>query len=140
MLHRGLFLVFIVVVAVWPTCGQIPAQVTWTYDSSARNSCPLPKECDAWVEFRISHPSPYQSFVVADKSSESVIIISEPPPNLSREQLDRALRALFGDGLLQVSRFHWPTGVDGWLEDVVLRVRPSGDEKEQVTAGKGLAV
>ena len=140
MLRRGLLLVFIAVVAVWPACGQIPEQVTWTYGTSARNSCPLPKECDAWVEFRISHPSPYQSFVVADKGSESVIIISEPPPNFSREQLDSALRALFGDGLLQLSRFHWPTGVDGWLEDVVIRVRPSGDEKEQVTAGKQFAV
>jgi hypothetical protein len=140
MFPRSLLGLFILFVAVLPAGAQIPAQVTWTYDSSARNSCPLPKECDAWIEFRTSHPSPYQSFVVADKGSESVIIISEPPPNLSREQLDRALRALFGDGLLQASRFHWPTGVDGWLEDIVLRVHPSGDEKEKVSAGKGFVV
>jgi hypothetical protein len=64
-----------------------------------------------------------------------VIIISEPPPSFSWEHLDQVLQALFGDRLLQISRFHWPTGVDGWLEDVVIRVRPSGDETELVMSG-----
>ena len=137
IVRLGVLEIFFALVAGLLSQAQVTAQVTWTYNSSATNPCPLPKECDAWRAFRAVHPSPYQAFAVGDSKDESVVIISEPPPSLSREQLDQALRGLFGDNLLQLSRFHWPTGVDGWLEDVVIRVRSSGDEREQVFSGKG---
>src|SRR5689334_10515301 len=95
--------------SILPAFSQVSTAVTWTYSPNPKEACPLAAECEAWQEFRTNHPSPYQAFIVADRGNESVVIISEPPPALSREQLDQALRALFGDGLLQISRFHWPT-------------------------------
>jgi len=107
---------------------------TWTYEPAATTSnqspCPSPATCQIWRQFRASHPWPYQTFALQQQpnTNEAVIIISEPPPTLSRDQLAQVLRKIFGDSFLEFNYDRWATGVDGWLEDVVLRVRTNPDQ------------
>ncbi len=84
--------------------------------------------CSIWRSFRERHPAPYQTFAVQELSEEAVIIISEaPPPFISSDVIELA-RVIFGKDLLEASTLRWPMGYDGWLEDVVLRVRHDGRE------------
>lgn len=79
--------------------------------------------CDAWANFRRSHPFPYQaiqSFPI-DKG-DVAIIISEPPPTLSKAELDSLVRVTFGNDLHRLARRRWALGPDGWLEDMVFEV------------------
>jgi len=91
--------------------------------------------CGVWLQFRAAHQWPYQAFAIAEGASEAVVIISEPPPSLAREQMTDALRALFGQDLLELHAYRWPTGVDGWLEDLVARVRISNPARISVMPG-----
>lgn len=101
----------------------VPERV-WTYDPLEPNAECLPASgCPAWRNFRRAHPWPYQAIAVAENNGEMVVILSEPAPVLTRVQYQQALRALFGDQLLDLTFFRWPTGLDGYLEDIVLRVR-----------------
>jgi hypothetical protein len=68
----------------------------------------------------------YQATAVVENGGEAVIILSEPPPSLTRVQYRQVLGALFGDRVLDLAYFRWPTGLDGYLEDIVLRVRTGG--------------
>jgi hypothetical protein len=79
--------------------------------------------CVVWTDFRTAHPYPYQS--VAAKQIEDgalILIVSEPSPSLTRSELDRLIRAAFG-GSIQIHRLRWYIGADGWLEDVVFRIK-----------------
>jgi hypothetical protein len=99
-------------------------EITWTYNSETANEpCPLPAVCSVWLDFRKSHPWPYQAIAVRELAGEAVIIVSEPPPALTRAQYRQVLQALFGDRILDFGYCRWSTGVDGYLEDIVLRVR-----------------
>jgi len=108
----------------------------WTYDpQNPRAVCPSMPACGVWVEFRKAHPAPYQTFAIRENGAEDIVILSEPSPALAREQLAKTVKALFRDDLLELSYDRWPTGLDGWLEDVVLRVRAGGAAKEAVMSG-----
>jgi hypothetical protein len=76
--------------------------------------------------------------VVAETGAEVEIIIAEPPPSLKRDQLERAVRSLFGEDLANMYYARWPTGVDGWLEDLVLRVRVGDASETSVMSGATL--
>ncbi len=82
-----------------------------------------PQLCEAWVQFRRSVPWPYQGLGLRQVApGEWVVLIAEPPPTATREELDSLLSALFGGALLERARLRFPTGLDGWLEDTLLRV------------------
>ena len=91
----------------------------------AKRACPTSSGCAVWVSFRESHPWPYQTIALKESSGEAVIILSEPPPTLSRAQYRQLLTALFANNLLDFTYCRWPTGLDGYLEDIVIRVRIS---------------
>lgn len=118
-----------------PAFGQEPSyktqERTWTYDPQSPDSECLPASgCASWRIFRSAHPSPYQATALIEGERETVIILSEPPPALTRAQYRQAIQALFGDRVLDLSYLRWPTGLDGYLEDIVLRVRMSGDRSK----------
>lgn len=96
--------------------------------------------CSAWAEFRKAHPWPFQAYAVSpkDDKGEAVVIISEPPPSLTKQELAQAVRSLFGSDLLALEYRRWPTGVDGWLEDIVARVRIQSNVSTRVMSGDSL--
>ncbi len=117
---------------------QAPSAGVWTHDPQAPDAaCPSMPACSSWQVFRSAHPWPYQAFAVQPMAGEAIVIVSEPPPALSREKLERTLRALFGADLLDLQYDRWPTGLDGWLEDVVLRVRLTNPATIRVLDGSG---
>lgn len=103
------------------------AQRNWTNATASayRVTCGLGDlSCEAWTEFRANHPFPYQS--IEGKrlvDGTSAIFISEPAPVMPNETLDKLIKLAFGRDLVSATRLRWKLGVDGWLEDVVLRVR-----------------
>jgi hypothetical protein len=115
---------------------QIPV---WTYDPLSPSApCPYMPECGVWRDFRQAHPWPYQTLAIAENGTEATVIVAEPPPSLTRDQLERAVRSLFGGDLASISYARWPTGVDGWLEDLVFRVRLQDAERMPVFSGETL--
>jgi hypothetical protein len=109
---------------------------TWTYNPQEPNApCPSMPSCGTWVRFRKAHPWPYQAFALDEGTAEKVVIISEPPLVFTHDGLQKLLNALFGANLLSVDYNRWPTGLDGWLEDVVLRVRNVDQSQIDVLSG-----
>jgi hypothetical protein len=115
-----------------------PLETSTIDPQAATPDCVALAECRSWVRFRTGHPSPYQAMAMSREGGEAVIILSEPPPSLSREALEDLLRNVFGDELVSIRRYRMPTGADGWLEDVVLRVRLEPDPDVQVISGDTL--
>lgn len=115
---------------------QVPdTPVVFSHDTQAPSApCPSMESCTVWRAFRTAHPWPYQSFAVSERTGEAVIIISEPPV-LSRADFAALLPAIWGHNLVDMGYYRWPTGVDGWLEDVVLRVRVTGGGRASVVTG-----
>src|SRR5260370_8761908 len=91
--------------------------------------------CGVWVGFRKAHPWPYQAFALDEGTAENVVIISEPPLLFTHEGLKTVLNALFGGNLVSVHYYRSPTGLDGWLEDVVLSVRNVDQSHVDVLSG-----
>jgi hypothetical protein len=102
--------------------------------------CQAMVSCDAWKAFRKQHPSPYQAFAVkidADGSAATVVF-SEPPPWVSLDALQAKVREVFDNRVVEVGRLATQTGLDGWLSDLVFRVRLVKAEKTDVVAGETL--
>lgn len=137
LVPTGLAIFVMLLAAGSQTLALAPKLVsTWTYDPQTPNApCPFMPGCGLWLQFRTSHPWPYQAFAVQENNGEAVVILSEPPPVFSREKLGQVLNALFGDDLIDLNYSRWPTGLDGWLEDIVLRVRVSSPKKTDVMMG-----
>jgi hypothetical protein len=93
--------------------------------------------CMAWTEFRRARPYPYQAFATMPLADGSlVLIISEPAPVLAKADLEKLIRAAFGSDLLALKRPHWQIGIDGWVADLVLKIRglsPSTPDRDQET-------
>jgi hypothetical protein len=106
--------------------------------SEARAACGSAPACAAWAQFRADHPTPYQAFAVSRRGDEAVIVIAEPPPSVGRQVLATQLTELFGEDLLEIGYFQLPTGLDGWLEDVVLRVKVPREPSVPVISGETL--
>jgi methyl-accepting chemotaxis protein len=103
---------------------------TWGYNGI--KECPASQAlCESWLTFRKAYPWPYQTFAVdrRQQGDEAVIVLSEPPPVISRKELHELLQAVFGSEIVEIWRFRWPTGVNGWLEDLVFRVKLTADGK-----------
>jgi hypothetical protein len=106
----------------------LDAEPSWTYEGAASmGTCPAGAgACDLWVRFRTVHPWPYQAISIGTSGDEKIVILSETPPHLTREDVSDLVRASLGDAnVVQVSHLRWPTGQDGWLEDAVVRVHAS---------------
>jgi hypothetical protein len=101
-------------------------------------TCNRNRSCATWQEFRSKHPWPYQALVVTEGSGESVVIVSEPPPSLTKPQLVAAIRALFGSQLVELGYYRRPTGLDGWLEDLVVHVRVQSAPRVDVISDETL--
>jgi hypothetical protein len=84
------------------------------------------------------HPAPYQAMALGRQGDDVVIVISEPPPSLGRAELIAAVREAFGDSLREIGYYRVPTGLDGWLEDLVLRVGSAGEPDVQVISGQSM--
>jgi hypothetical protein len=106
-------------------CWSTDADPTWTFEGPpSLAQCPAgPEACDLWMRFRTAHPWPYQGISTGTRGDETIVILSEAPPTVSRADLTDLVRAAFGDeNIVQVARLRWPTGLNGWLEDAVVRV------------------
>lgn len=117
-------------------CGTALAAPNWqelTFaPASGAQSCPVTAICSDWLTFRNANPWPYQTTAIRIDGDEAVIVLSEPPPTVARGDLRDAVTSLFGDRLIEAGYLRWPTGVDGWLEDVVLRVKLTGHGTQPV--------
>ncbi|MDB5579588.1 MAG: hypothetical protein JWR80_4764 [Bradyrhizobium sp.] len=83
---------------------------------------------DLWRNLREVHPFHVQMIALSDRDSsdERVLILSEPPPWAQRKQLAEQLKNFFGaQQMLSVQVLRHPIGFDGWVEDVVVRLRQS---------------
>jgi hypothetical protein len=105
--------------------------------SLAAVDCTTAPNQRVWRQFRVRHVAPYQAFAVARDGNDWVVVVSEPPPTLPRDQLAPLIVDLFGGILVGQDRCRSRTGLDGWLEDVVLRVRP-GPQTASVLSGETL--
>lgn len=77
--------------------------------------------CQVWRDFRAARPYPVQTLAARVQGAELVLVISEPA--LPPDELAPLVRTLFGTDLLQLTGYRWRIGLDGWLEDAVLRLR-----------------
>jgi hypothetical protein len=57
-----------------------------------------------------------------------IVILSQPPPLISKVALDKFVKTVFGDDLISSKRLRWMIGTDGWVEDLVLSVKTSKDD------------
>jgi hypothetical protein len=92
--------------------------------------------CGIWRSFRIGHPAPYQTIALYEGQGDAVVILSEPPPLLSPAQFAKTVKAIFGESLIELTYNRWPTGIDGWLEDAVLRVKLTDERKARVLGAR----
>lgn len=98
-----------------------------------------PAACEAWRRFRSVHPAPYQALAVSGDlgTGERVVIISEPPPTLTDSEADKLVAEVFRNVDGKAERIRYSTGLDGWLEDVVVRVRVDSSRLLKVSDGRG---
>jgi hypothetical protein len=79
----------------------------------------------------------YQAFAVAAHPDRATVIISEP--FAPRAELLALIDAVFGPSLVERTYRRWATGLDGWLEDLVLDVRLNNARTATVISGHDLA-
>ena len=104
------------------------------------SECGSPRSCTVWKAFRANFPLPYQTFAVAIENTEAVVVISEPPPSLSRTDLASVIHAIFGTDLIDLAYYRLPTGIDGWLEDLVIQLSIPDAEHTPVFSGASMAM
>lgn len=138
MKRLALLVSLILVVCHMPTtvAQAIPAPAIYSYDPTV-SICPRADySCQDWVTFRRGVAGPYQSLGIARHGDRATVIISEPAAN--RDDLLALVDAVFGRGITRTYR-RWTTGLDGWLEDLVLEVPVQGSASASVLSGHTLA-
>jgi len=138
MRRLALLVSLILVVFHMPTtvAQSIPAPAIYSYDP-ALSICPrVDQSCQDWVTFRRGVAGPYQSFGIAKHGDRATVILSEPAAN--RDDLLALVDAVFGRGITRTYR-RWTTGLDGWLEDLVLDVPVHGTASARVLSGHTLS-
>jgi hypothetical protein len=90
----------------------------------------------AWRRVRASFPIHNQSLAKCEnkQTGEQVIVLTEPPAHLVRAKAAPIVKALFSTPVASVQTRRHQLGFDGWVEDLVIVVRPSSPEQV-----KGLA-
>jgi hypothetical protein len=96
------------------------------FDPACNEDDPL---CAHWARFRLSHPFPYQTIAAETLSHGSVmVLLTEPAPTLTPDQLEQLVREAFGSDLKQMERLRWMIGIDGWVEDLAFVAAVDGIE------------
>jgi hypothetical protein len=77
-----------------------------------------------WTQFRQTYPYHLQMIGLsdADKAGERILIVSEPPPWFNKRDVEKYFRGQLGDAYRQAAVKRRRVGVDGWVEDVVVRL------------------
>src|ERR1700730_1639375 len=66
------------------------------------------ESCRAWAEFRRGHPYPYQAIQWKRLGGGNLaILLLEPAPVMSRGELDRLIKIVFGEDLRSLRRLRW---------------------------------
>ena len=95
--------------------------------------------CSKWAMFRRAHPFPYQTIAFSPlQPGTLLLVLSEPPPSLGRNDLQSLVKAIFGPKMLEFSTRRWMIGVDGWVEDALVRIDVK-DSAADSAAGQLLA-
>ncbi len=139
-IHVGLTLILL---TPWAARAAPPVSVpaVHTFDPERPDkSCAENVPCAVWRSFRVNHPWPLQSYVIHETPGYAVVILSEPPPTLSKAQLVEGLTALFADDLVSLEYYRLLTGIDGWLEDVVAYIRVPESARTRVLSGDTLSL
>jgi hypothetical protein len=94
--------------------------------------------CQIWRSFRAAHPVPYQTVAVdLLPAGDTVLIISEPPPVGSMDELRSLLASVFGGASVVAVKF--PIGADGWLQDFVVHFHSTGTTSIDVATAESTA-
>jgi len=82
---------------------------------------PGDEACSAWRTFRRDHPYPYQAFAgTRATGGKAVLVLSEPPPDVSRQQGEELVLGAFADRAPVIQTKRWMIGSDGFVEDLVV--------------------
>ena len=83
----------------------------------------------AWKRVRASHPIHSQTLAQCHDtvSGKTVIVLTEPPPHITRSNAERIIRSLFASSVSSVERRRHQLGFDGWVEDLVIVVDTKSD-------------
>jgi hypothetical protein len=120
--HLRLLTTVCVVICLLSSCKNItPPEKTIAYKNAS----------DYWHVFRKNFPYHIQTIGISPKEADSsfVLIISEPPPQLTLDSVKDALKG---------SEFSFqeetnPIGYDGWVKDIVVTVSEMSDSKLEKT-------
>ena len=97
------------------------APPVFTVNPATATCSPSDTPCRDWLRFRRLPAGPYQSLAIASHGERATVILSEPPA--PRAEFRALVEATFGADLIALSYRRWATGLDAWLEDLVLDVR-----------------
>jgi len=134
MIRVGVVLTF-VALSVSPHAQVTPPTIHTADDSVTCAVTDVP--CRDWLQFRQGVVGPYQSFAVATHQGHATVILSEP--SVSRADFLPLVDATFSGTVINRSYRRWTTGLDGWLEDLVLDVRLPDTRTVPVISGHDLA-
>jgi len=82
--------------------------------------CQEDAACEAWRRFREARPYPYQAFAGHRlPEGRAVLVLSEPPPDITHAQAISLLTELFADRKPTAIVKRWMIGSDGYVEDLV---------------------
>jgi hypothetical protein len=80
--------VFLVIIDVPDSRGSDVIPKSWLYNPNHPDAeCLSMPTCETWRQFRRAYPWPYQTFALKENVDEVTVIISEPPPLLTREEI-----------------------------------------------------
>ena len=118
---------------------QVPERhLAQVFEPATANCAATDTPCRDWLRFRRFAVGPYQSFAVAPHGDRATVVISEP--SAPRTALLALVDAAFNADLIARSYLRWSTGLDGWLEDLVLDVRVPDARVSRVVSGHDLMV
>src|SRR5690242_17076786 len=126
-----LALVFVVATPSITRLAQVSDVIPVQSFEAATAKCPdddVP--CRDWLRFRRFVVGPYQSFAISVHRDRATVVISEPAA--PRTELLALVDATFNADLISRSHRRWSTGLDSWLEDLVVDVRVTDSRVSRV--------
>ena len=137
MRHTRLVAAAVVLASSATGVAQVPGTPTViTVDPTVATCRADDTPCRDWLRFRRLTTGPYQSFAIATHQNRATVIISES--SARRSDFLAVVDAAFGSDVAARSYRRWTTGLDGWLEDIVLDVRLRSQRTSRVLSGHDL--
>jgi len=93
------------------------------YVPDCKKAHPSDPVCTTWATFRAAHPYPYQAIAGKRLADTTVVLVISEPPQLNTTSLRGLAATIFGDDLISSDAWKWGIGADGWVQDLVLRVK-----------------